>query len=276
MKKTFTLFALIFTGIFNAQSQSLEAWTLNTAATGTVVALTNGTEVAYITSASDPTVTSTTNVKVKFKNISATTNTYNIIRRDVVLNTALTFTVPQTTVSAKAYFCFGDMGSCYDQTTFEPTSDFVTLGPGAETSLANGNNIITDLDETYDIGYSEVNYKLYNMATGKNGPDTLSWTFKYNQLLSVNENANVLESVSNIYPNPSTNNANITVVLTDEVPVKVQVYNSLGALIYTGAEQHLSGKNKLAVDCTNFNNGLYFITVTAGNSKVTKRLVVNK
>ncbi len=59
------------------------------------------------------------------------------------------------------------------------------------------------------------------MATGKTGPgaDTLSWTFKFNQLLSVNENANVLENASNVYPNPSTNNANITVVLTDEVPV---------------------------------------------------------
>ncbi|HWY12918.1 MAG TPA: T9SS type A sorting domain-containing protein [Bacteroidia bacterium] len=50
----------------------------------------------------------------------------------------------------------------------------------------------------------------------------------------------------------------------------------IGSLVYDENEQQLSGKNKLNIDCTNFNSGLYFITVTAGNSKVTKRLVVNK
>lgn len=267
MKKTFTLFALIFAGLSNVQSQSLEAWTVDAAGTTTLVALTNGTTVAFTTSAGNQLTT-----KVKFKNTSASTHTYNVIRRDVVLHAVGASTVDV----ASAYFCFGDMGSCYTAIVTEPSSDFVTLGPGAETSGIN--TMVTDIQEASTVGYSEVNYKLYNMSTGKTGPgaDTLSWTFKFNQLLSVNENVNILESVSNVYPNPSTNNANVTVVLTDEVPVKVQVYNSLGAVVYNGAEQQLSGKNKLSVDCTNFNSGLYFITVTAGNSKITKRLVVNK
>ena len=85
-----------------------------------------------------------------------------------------------------------------------------------------------------------------------------------------------IDSFSNIYPNPSTGNANITVDLTEEVAVKIEVYNSFGSLVYRGAEQKLIGKNKLSIDCTNFNSGLYFVIVTAGNSKVTKRLVVNK
>ncbi len=261
MKKTFTLIAFIFVGIFNAQSQSLEAWTWDSALSNTVVALTNGTVVPYTTTANN-----LLTIKVKFKNTSATnTYTYNVIRKDVALHS-----------TAVAYFCFGDMGSCYTEIVTEPTSDFTILGPGVATS--NANHMITDIQEASTVGYSEVNYKLFNMATGKTGPgaDTLSWTFKFNQFSGVNENANVLENVSNISPNPSTNNANITVVLTDEVAVKVQVFNSLGALVYNGAEEQLSGKNKLAVDCTNFNSGLYFITVTAGNAKVTKRLVVNK
>ena len=266
MKKTFTLIALIFTGLFNAQSQSLEAWTLDASGTNTLVALPNGTTVAFSTTPGGAITT-----KVKFKNISASTHTYNVIRTDVVLHT-----VTSPTDVAEAFFCFGDMGSCYTSAVLEPTADFVTLTPGQATG--GQSTFITDLQEASTVGYSEVRYKLYNMATGKTGTgaDTLSWTFKFNQLLSVNENASVMESVSNIYPNPSTNNANITIVLTDELPVKIQVFNSLGSLVYTGAEQQLSGKNKLAVDCTNFNSGLYFITVTAGNAKVTKRLVVNK
>ncbi|MBK7666478.1 MAG: T9SS type A sorting domain-containing protein [Sphingobacteriaceae bacterium] len=214
MKKTFTLFALIFTGIVNAQSPSLD------------------------------------------------TNTYSVIRTDVVLNSG-----------AAANFCFGDLGTCYASFVYE-ADEFSVLAPGG--AVVPGKQLVTDLVEGSSIGYSEIYYKLFNVATGKTSSDTLSFTIKYNQLLSVNENATVLESVSNIYPNPSTNNANINVVLTDEAPVKIQVFNSLGSLVYNSTEQNLNGKNKLAVDCSNFHSGLYFITVTAGNSKVTKRLVVNK
>lgn len=266
MKKTFTLFALIFTGMLNAQSPSLQAWTVDAAGTTTLVALTNGTVVSYITSASNPTLTSTQTVKVSFKNTSATTHTYSIVRRDVVLNSA--------SPGALAYFCFGDLGSCYNSFTTEPPSDFSTLVAGATT--APGKQLITDLDEAYTVGYSEVYYKLFNLATGKTGADTLSWTFKYNMVAGVNENKGIIANASDIYPNPATNNANITVVLAQESSVKVQVYNSLGSLIYSGNEEQLTGKNKMNIDCTNFNSGLYFITVTAGNSKVTKRLVVNK
>ncbi len=266
MKKIFTLFALISLGILNAQSPSLQAWTTDATGTTALVALSNGTVVSYTVSASSPTLTSTQTVKVRFKNISSTTNTYSVVRKDITLNSA--------SPGANAYFCFGDFGSCYNAFTTEPSSDFTVLAPGAST--APGKQLITDLDEAYTVGYSEVNYKLFNKVTGKTSADTLSFTFRYNQLTGINENAGVLENVSNVYPNPSTNNANITVVLTDEVPVKVQVFNSIGSLVYTSPEQRLMGKNKLAIDCSNFNTGLYFITVTAGNSKVTKRLVVNK
>lgn len=266
MKKIFTLIALTFAGILNAQSPSIEAWTLDISGNDSIQ-LTNGIVLAYQTSASSSTLTATRTVKVKIKNISSSnTNTYSVVRNDVVLN-------PAAPVGAKAYFCFGDLGTCYPAFVKE-ADEFNVIGPGGSTVA--GKHMITDLDEAYTVGYSEVNYKLFNVATGKTGADTLSFTFKYNQLLSVNENSSVVESVSNIYPNPSNNNANITVVLTDEVPVKVQVFNSLGSLVYNGTEQNLSGKNKLAVDCSNFHSGLYFITVTAGNSKVTKRLVVNK
>ena len=261
MKKTFTLFAFLTIGVLNAQSPSLEAWTVDAAGTTTLIALPNGTVI----SAGTTTAATATKIKVKFKNLSsANTNSYAVTRTDVYRNTG-----------AKPNFCFGDIGTCYYWLTMESDpGDYSILGPGAAT--APGKQLVTDLLEGSMVGYSEIYYKLWNVATGKTGADTLSFTIKYNQILGLNENASILENVSNVYPNPSTNNANIAVVLTDEVPVKVQVYNSLGALVYSGAELHLRGKNNLAVDCSNFNNGLYFITVTAGNSKVTKRLVVNK
>lgn len=265
MKKIFTICSLFFATLSYSQTPSLEVWTLNAAGTSTILSVPNGTTIAYTTSASNPTLTSTRTVKIKYKNTSsANTNTYSVVRTDITINPG-----------ASAYFCFGDLGTCFPSSTTEPgSSDYSVLGPGAET--IPGTHMTTDLDEAFTIGYSEVRYKLYNVATGKTSADTLSFTIKYNQLLGINENSGVIDYVSDIYPNPSSNHAQLTVLLAHENIVKVQVFNSIGSLVFNGAEQKLSGKNKLSVDCTNFNSGLYFITVTAGNSKVTKRLVVNK
>ena len=267
MKKIFTLLALISFSILTAQSPSLQAWTLDAAGTTTLIALSNGTTVSYVTTASTPTSTSTHTTKVKFKNISPVTHTYSVIRTDIVVNSASPGAIP--------YFCFGDMGTCYSTWVNEPyPGDYSILGPGAETS--NGKHLITDLDEAYTIGYSAINYKLFDLALGKTSYDTLSFTFKYNQLSGIAEHNSSIANIGNIHPNPSSGNTYVTVVLTDETNVKVQVYSTLGTLVYNGSEQHLSGKNNLSIDCTNLNSGLYFVTVTAGNSKVTKRLVVNK
>lgn len=267
MKKTFTLFALLLTGLLTAQTPSLQAWTTDAAGTTTLIALPNGTVVSYTTSASTPTAMSTKTVKVRFMNTSATSHTYSVERIDVYVNPA--------SPGASPYFCFGDLGTCYSTFATEPNAgDYSVLGPGDYT--VPGKQLITDLDEAYTVGYSEIRYKLFEVNTGKMGADTLSWTMKYNQGVGINEHSNILENVSNIYPNPTSNNASVTVILTDEVPVKVQVYNSLGSLVYNGAEQPMNGKNKVNIDCTNFNSGLYFVTVTAGHAKITKRLIVNK
>jgi len=267
MKKIYTLLALIsFTGL-NAQSPSLQAWTLDVSGTTTLIALNNGTTVSYVTTASTPTSTSTHTTKVKFKNISAVSHTYSVIRTDIVVNPASPGAIP--------YFCFGDLGTCYSTWVNEPNpGDYSPLGPGAET--INGKHLIVDLDEAYTVGYSAINYKLFDLTLGKNGYDTLSFTFKYNQFSGINEHDNSIGNISNVYPNPSSGNVSISVVLTEENNVKVQVYNTLGTLVYNGNEQHMSGQNNLSIDCNHLNSGLYFVTVTAGNSKVTKRLVINK
>lgn len=264
MKKLFTLLCLFVVIRMNSQS-NLQVWALLPDQSGTVTAVGNGDTVYYAVGSG-----TTTTVFFQFKNNAATTNTYSVRRTDIILH-----------AGASAFFCFGDQGNCFGSSTYV-SPEYTTLGPGQSTTQNSGpplhadTHLSTDLQETGAAGYSVIKYKLFNVASGESGPDTLSFKIMYNQLLGVKENKAVFKSVSDIYPNPATNQADITVVLTDESAVKVQVYNSLGSLVYSGAEQRMTGKNKIAVDCNSFNSGLYFITVTAGNSKVTKRLVVNK
>ena len=267
MKKLFTLSALFIATFLNSQS-SLNVWALTPDQSATTTAVSNGDTLYY-------TVTSNTTLTVffQFQNMSASTHSYSVRRTDIVLNKV---------AGSHAFFCFGDIGTCFpaSQTL---SSDYTTLGPGQATSQNSGppfhadTHLSTDMQDSVTATYAVIKYKLFNVTAGESGPDTLSFIIIYNPTLSgINENKTVLKNVSEIYPNPATNQADITVVLTDESAVKVQVYNSLGSVVYSGAEQRMTGKNKIALDCNNFNSGLYFITVTAGNSKVTKRLVVNK
>ena len=254
MKKLVTLFTILLAGSVNAQS--LKAWALDATGTRTLEIL-NGDNVPYTTSSSTQ-----VDIKIRIKNISSNTNTYSLIREDRVLNPG-----------AAAYFCFGDLGTCYPASTYE-ADEYNTLAPGDST--VSGKYLVTYLEEAPSVGYSAIYYKLFNIATGKNGADTLSFTMKYNQLLSVNEMKSSIAFNSEIFPNPSANTANITVVLPHDGPVKLQVHNSLGTIVYAASEKLPAGKNKLNIDCANYSSGLYFVTVSAGDSKITRRLIVNK
>lgn len=268
MKKIFTFSLLIFLSFGLKAQGSLNVWQLNPSATNTVVAVKNGDTLFFST---NPSTLKT--VLFKFQNkSSANTYTYSVRRKDLVLN-----------AGASAYFCFGDVGTCFPATTTAPLSpfDYTVLTPGQSTTTLNinaaDNNLKTDLMEAATIGYSFIKYKLFNVASGENGADTLTFYLKYNQAMSVNENSSILESVGNVFPNPASTSSTILVSLKQETPVKVQIFNTLGAVVYNGMDQKLAqGKHKILFDCSSLNPGVYFVTVNAGLEKVTKRMVINK
>lgn len=291
MKKIFTLFLFALTS--GVLAQNFTAYETNNAQTTLYTNLTNGSTLNVVSTVSTPSGNISTSFKVKLFNTSASTLTLSVKRRIVANNPPLLLNgagnIPDT------YFCFGFQ--CFPSNINSPgPADYCILGPAGTNTTAccngttntcctptftgsydnskeNGTPFVIILDEGLTQGYYVVSYTLFDI---NNVSDSIMFYVKYNAILSVQENNNVLESVSNIYPNPATNMANVTVNLTRETPVKVQVYNSIGALVYSGNEQKSPGKNKVSVDCTLFNSGLYFMTLTAGDTKITKRLVINK
>ncbi len=289
MKKIFTFLSLVLATAIFAQAPSFVIYKINNSGINTATLLT-GSSLLETTS---PTFNLQT--KLKIVNLSSTAKTYNVIRSLVFENPILDqsqATKPHT------YFCFGN--SCFSASVSIPTSfDYTNLGPAGTNTAAccngttttccssvydnsqeNGTPFILYLYEGNAQGKYHVKYKVYNV----NSPnDTLTFTVKYNDgltlpnLQSVNNIASVFESVSEIYPNPSNANAVISLTLKQENDVKYQVYNSLGAVIYTSANQkYAPGKHKISIDCNNYSSGLYFVSVTSGDLKVTKRLIINK
>ena len=268
MKKLFTLLSISLTTL--ALGQSFSAF--KTVGSSTVTALTNGYVLNEATTATtntnSPAVTAT---KVRIQNNSSVnTVTLNVIRTVVYQSPALKLDGGGS--FPDSYFCFGY--SCFGSNVNTATStDYTVLGPN-QTSDAAGQPFLLDLVEGTSLGKYFIRYKLFNVNDAN---DTLSFTVRYNEFLSVNENNSILDNVSEIYPNPSSNSAFLNFTLKQENTVKVQVYNSLGALVYNGTEQKLmAGKNKIAVDCSNLNSGIYFVSLSANGSKATKRLVINK
>jgi hypothetical protein len=103
-----------------------------------------------------------------------------------------------------------------------------------------------------------------------NGPGCNSTGIGFNELHS---------SISslNFYPSPASTNATIDVVLHDNAKMEIVILNSVGQTVYSTSVAGVAGGNKVDVNLSNLNSGLYFYQVKVANSKsVTKKFVIEK
>ncbi len=258
MKKLLlSLGLLVSVSSFVAQT-SIQLASKNDAGTATVTAITNGMDYPVSTSPRNQNVVNV--LKMELRNVSVTTNSYSISRFDELLSE-----------STNAYFC---IVNCFSPaTTITPAGSPIIMAPNT-----TFNSLLTaDLEENKGFaGYNRVRYKFTNL---NNPADTLSFRIVYNQeVISVRELANNLESVSEVSPNPvNSAKAFITVNATKASDCQVKCMNALGAVLYTKTYSLNEGKNKFdVINDANLSDGLYFITIQQGNQTLTRRFIVNR
>ncbi len=81
--------------------------------------------------------------------------------------------------------------------------------------------------------------------------------------------------VSANHPNPVNGFTTIDVTLTKTSDVSLEITNTLGQVVYS--EKHNgtnAGVMSIRVDATHFDAGVYFYTVTAGDQKVSRKMIV--
>lgn len=263
MKKLFTFFASVLSlGAFAQSSITAYKLSNNYMVTATI---TNGSNLQLYTSTG-----SIEDTKFKFKNNSASTQTYNISRSFVAQTPAL-FTDGSSS-TPNSYFCFGQ--TCFgSNVAVAPPSDYTILNAGDD-SQTGGQPASFYLAEGSSIGYYVVHYKIFNV---NNPNDTLGFNAIYNSAdVGIRSNSNSLAGLSDLYPNPNPG-AVVSFDLAKDDELKFQVYNSLGSLVYSAPKQkYAAGRNKLSFESAGLSNGVYFVTVTGNTGKTTKRLVVNK
>ena len=210
------------------------------------------------------TASSNSKINVDIKNTSSTTQSYNVKRYDVLLNT-----------DATAYFCFG--GSCYsDATVLSPNPLTLTGGTSASQIAGTYNNLTADLDEGAVAGYSLVKYTFINTA---NSSDSVQISVKYNAAVPTNtvgikENTKTVSSFE-IFPNPAKETTSIRITSPKAFESSLVLFNSLGEVVYQKALSITEGKNKVDINVDNLPAGVYFASIKSGDSTISKKLIIN-
>jgi len=192
----------------------------------------------------------------EIKNISAVTQTISVRRYDDVVNTV------SVSDKAEANFCTGT--TCYGTSVMTSVMTLTT------------NQIVifkADLIEASAVGLSEIRYKFSNP---NNGSEAITTTIKYNHPLSVNESSLIFTNISNVYPNPSSSKSFISLTVSKTELASVSIINALGATVSSKSVELNNGKNVVSLDSENLNSGIYFVTITSGGQKITKKITISK
>jgi len=85
---------------------------------------------------------------------------------------------------------------------------------------------------------------------------------------------NELENQIQIFPNPA--NDNVTVEFSSNIkPLKIEIYNSLGELIFTSFFSKIeTASGKIKIEVVNFADGIYTLAETSQSGKIFKKLII--
>jgi hypothetical protein len=84
-------------------------------------------------------------------------------------------------------------------------------------------------------------------------------------------------SLGQNYPNPFNPETNIKFDIPKQSYVELKIYNSLGALVETLINDELNaGSYKADWNASNYSSGVYFYTLSAGDFKDTKKMLLIK
>lgn len=98
------------------------------------------------------------------------------------------------------------------------------------------------------------------------------------QVTGINNVTNFSDKTVSVYPNPANDKALLVIDAANASLVNVNVYDITGKLVSSPViNQNLSiGENSFAVNTSNLNSGVYFISINTNGTKQTVKLVVSK
>ncbi|MDP3445056.1 MAG: T9SS type A sorting domain-containing protein, partial [Ignavibacteria bacterium] len=97
-----------------------------------------------------------------------------------------------------------------------------------------------------------------------------------NTIVGINEKPATVVSIDQISPNPANDVANLIVNVDKAVVAEISILNMLGQEVYQSTNAFgYAGPHPFKLDVSNYESGIYFVRVKAGNSSSVKKLIVN-
>ncbi len=92
--------------------------------------------------------------------------------------------------------------------------------------------------------------------------------------ISVETNESVINSISQNYPNPASGATVIDVNVAESATATIEVINMVGQKVFETSQDMNAGTNTVQLNVADYASGVYFYTVTIGNAKETRKMIV--
>lgn len=95
-------------------------------------------------------------------------------------------------------------------------------------------------------------------------------------VVGINEAPANIVGLEQLSPNPASTTANVLLNVDRPTMVEMSLVNILGQVVYSRSESlSFAGPHNLKLDVSNYDTGMYFVKVKAGNSVVAKKLMID-
>jgi hypothetical protein len=79
-----------------------------------------------------------------------------------------------------------------------------------------------------------------------------------------------------IYPNPTSNEAQLQITLLESSDVSISVFNTIGQDIHHSISNYNTGVNSVNLDVKDYPSGIYTLIISTKNGVITKKITVTK
>ena len=79
-----------------------------------------------------------------------------------------------------------------------------------------------------------------------------------------------------VYPNPTSDLANISLQLTENATIEINVITLTGSLVSTQKVDGTSGKNEFTINMSSLSSGSYIVSVKAGSKETVSKVIIKK
>ncbi|MBK9275505.1 MAG: Omp28-related outer membrane protein [Flavobacteriales bacterium] len=148
---------------------------------------------------------------------------------------------------------------------------------------AGGTETITHTYTFTEGGPAQGNYNLWGTLDGvtlvafvQNSTTKEILQADFVNVVATGVEENVLDNSLRVFPNPSNGLVNVVFDLSGGRQAALEVTNVLGEVVYSSTRSVGAGAQREVVDLSTLTNGVYYMTITAGDLKSTRKVTLNK